>query len=148
MFLFLHLPAHHNTTLPTYPFHAGDVFTFTPGDANIAKWAQNPDADGFVVQQSSPNAQPSAAPTFCALQPDYMADAQQPGGTLTLLSRQPTAAWQVRWSGGNTLPPYMKKHGDFDANCGTNALLLMTDDQLNTLHDILAGISASAPATK
>jgi hypothetical protein len=145
MFLFLHFPSHHPTALPTYPFHAGDVFPFTPGDANIAKWAQNPDADGFVVQQF--NSQPLAAPTFCALQPDYMADSQQPGGTLTLIAQQPTGAWQVRWSGGNTLPPYMKKKGDFDANCGTKADLLMSNDQLHALHDILAGIAASAPPT-
>jgi hypothetical protein len=147
MFLLLHFPAHHAAPLPTFPFHAGDVFTFIPGDANLAKWAQNPDADGFVVQQLPPNQQPLAAPTFCALQPDYMADAQQPGGTLTLLSQPLPDTWQVRWSGGNTLPPYIKKKGDFDANCGTNALLLMNNDQLHTLHDILAGISTSAPPT-
>lgn len=139
-------------TLPTAPFHAGDVFTLTPGDANITKWAQSPLATGFIVQQLSPNGQPAPstppvapAPTFCALQPNYMADAQQPGGTLTLLSHQPTGDWQVRWSGGNTLPPFIKQKGDFDANCGTNALLLLHDDQLHSLHDILAGTATASP---
>ena len=153
MFLLLHFPGHHAAPLPTFPLHAGDVFTFTPGDANISKWAQNPDTDGFLVQllsaSASPGpAQPLAAPVYCALQPDYMADAQQPGGTLTLLSQQPTGDWQLRWSGGNTLPPYIKQKADFDANCGTNAVLQMSEPQLHSLRDILAGISTSAPAPK
>jgi hypothetical protein len=148
MYLLLHFPAHPATTLPTFPFHAGDVFPFTPGDANIAKWAQNPLADGFVVQQIDSSGQPVQGAKVCALEPDYMADAQQPGGTLTLLSQRLPGSWQVHWTGGNTLPPYMKKKGDFDANCGTTAVVVMTDDQLHTLHDILAGIATSAPPAK
>ena len=142
-------PAHHApNTLPTYPFHAGDIFTLTPGDANIAKWAQNPLADGFVVQQVETDGHPVPGTKVCALEPDYMADSQQPGGTLTLLSQQLPDTWQVRWSGGNTLPPYMKQKDNFDANCGTTAVVLMTNDQLHALHDILAGISTSAPPAK
>ena len=149
MFLLLHGPAHHATnTLPTFPFHAGDIFTLTPGDANIAKWAQNPLADGFVVQQVETDGHPVPGTKVCALEPDYMADSQQPGGTLTLLSQQLPDTWQVRWSGGNTLPPYMKQKDNFDANCGTIAVVLMTNDQLHALHDILAGISTSAPPAK
>jgi hypothetical protein len=151
LLLLLHVRAHPPATLPTFPLPAGDVFTFTPGDANIAKWGQNLDTDGFLVQlisaPASPGpAQPPAAPRFCALQPDYMADAQQPGGTLTLLSQQPTGDWRVRWSGGNTLAPYSRQKGDVDANCGTNSVLQMSEPQLHSLRDILAGISASAPA--
>jgi hypothetical protein len=77
-----------------------------------------------------------------------MADSQQPGGTLTLLSQNPTGDWQVRWSGGNTLPPFMARKENFDANCGTSAVVLMSDAQLHSLHDILAGISASAPPAR
>ena len=143
MFLLLHF--HHIARLPTWPLHAGDVLTLTPGDANIAKWAQNPVSTGFVVQQLQPNGHPFATPTFCALEPDYMADAQQPGGTLTLLDQQPTGNWRVRWSGGNTVPPFVKKKGDFEANCGTSAQLLMSPNQLHSLLDILAGVSMSAP---
>jgi hypothetical protein len=145
MFLLLHFPTHHTAPLPTWPLHAGNVLTLTPGDANIAKWSQNPLSTGFVVQQLPSDAQPLAAPTFCALEPDYMADAQQPGGALTLLDQQPTSNWRVRWSGGNTLPPFIKKKGDFEANCGPHAILLMTPDQLHTFLNILAGVSMSAP---
>jgi hypothetical protein len=145
LFLLLRFPVHHTARLPTWPLHAGDVLTLTPGDANIAKWAQNPLSTGFVVQQLQPDGQPFATPTFCALEPDYMADAQQPGGTLTILNQQPTANWRVRWSGGNTVPPFIKKKGDFEAGCGTHAVLLMTPDQLHGLLDILAGVSTSAP---
>lgn len=146
--LFLLLHFHHTARLPTWPLHAGDVLTLTPGDANIAKWAQNPLSTGFVVQQLQPNGQSPSAPTFCALEPDYMADPQQPGGTLTLLDQEPTGDWRVRWSGGNTVPPFIKKTGDFAANCGTHAVLLMTPNQLHTFLDILAGVSASAPSSK
>ena len=146
MFLLLHGPAHHATnTLPTFPFHAGDIFTLTPGDANIAKWAQNPLADGFVVQQVETDGHPVPGTKVCALEPDYMADSQQPGGTLTLLSQEPTGAWQVRWSGGQTLAPVANQPAATDANCGNNSVVQMSTDQLYTLHNILAGVSTSAP---
>jgi hypothetical protein len=145
MFLLLHFPAHHAAPLPTWPLHAGDVLPFTPGDANVAKWGQNPLSTGFVVQLLQPNGDPTPTPTFCALEPDYMADAQQPGGTLTLLAQQPTGAWRVRWSGGPTVPPFLKNSSHFDANCGSTATLLITTPQLHSLLDILSGIADSAP---
>lgn len=145
LYLLMHLPAHHAATLPTWPLHAGDVLTLTPGDANIAKWGENPDSDGFVVQQLEPHRPTASGPVFCALEPDYMADAQQPGGTLTLLDPQPAGGWRVRWSGGNTLPPFIQQKGDFDANCGTSAVVLMSPDQLHSLLDILAGVAISGP---
>lgn len=147
LFLITHALHHQAAALPTWPLHAGDVLTLTPGDANIAKWGQNPLSDGFVVQQLESAGKPLAPGHVCALEPDYMADAQQPGGTLTLLSQQPTGDWRVRWSGGNTLPPFIKQKGDFDANCGTQATLLMSPAQLHTFLDILNGVADSAPPT-
>jgi hypothetical protein len=146
LFLLLHVPFRHTARIPTWPLHAGDVLPLTPGDANIAKWAQNPLSTGFVVQQLQPNGQPFATPTFCALEPDYMADAQQPGGTLTLLAQQPAGSWSVRWSGGNTVPPFLKKTGHFEANCGKTATLLMSPEQLHAFLDILNGVSMSFPS--
>jgi hypothetical protein len=108
MFLLLHFPAKHAAKIPTWPLHAGDVLPLTPGDPNIAKWAENPSADGFVVQQLESDGEPVPGAKVCALEPDYMADVQQPGGTLTLLDQLPTGDWRVRWSGGDTLPPFLK----------------------------------------
>ncbi|MGA7155760.1 MAG: hypothetical protein WBY53_02870 [Acidobacteriaceae bacterium] len=144
LFLLVHVSSHH-TALPTWPLHSGDVLTLTPGDANIAKWAQNPLATGFVVQQLESDGRALTGIKICALEPDYMADAQQPGGTLTLLDQQPTGDWRVHWSGGDTLPPFVKQKGDFDANCGTNAIVSMTSAQLHSFLNILAGIADSAP---
>ncbi len=145
MFLLLHFTSHHAGALPTWPLHPGDVLTLTPGDANIAKWAQNPLSTGFVVQQVKTNGKPVEGTKVCALEPDYMADAQQPGGTLTLVSQLPTGDWRVRWSGGDTLPPFIKQKGDFDANCGSNAVVLMTSAQVHSFLNILAGVADSAP---
>ena len=145
LFLLVHLSSHHAAALPAWPLHSGDVLTLTPGDANVAKWAQNPLATGFVVQQLESDGHPVNGVRICALEPDYMADAQQPGGTLTLLNQQPTGDWRVRWSGGDTLPPFVKQKGDFDANCGTSAVLQLTPAQLHSFLNILAGIADSAP---
>ena len=146
MFLLLHFPTQHAAKIPTWPPHAGDVLPLTPGDPNIAKWAENPSADGFVVQQLESDGQPVAGAKVCALEPDYMADSQQPGGTLTLLDQLPTGGWRVRWAGGDTLPPFLKKSENFDANCGRSAVVVLSADQLHAFLDILNGVSIVIPA--
>lgn len=145
LYLVVHYAGHHTAALPTWPMHKGDVLTLAAGDANVAKWAQNPLATGFVVQQLESGGKPVTGTKICALEPDYMADAQQPGGALTLLDQQPTGDWRVHWTGGDTLPPFIKQKGDFDANCGTNTIVLMTPGQLHSFLDILAGVADYAP---
>lgn len=132
--------------LPTWPLRAGDVFPLSPGDANIAKWAQDPSSTGFVVQLLDAHGKPLPTATFCALEPDYMADAQQPGGSLTLVAQQSAGGWSVRWSGGNTVPPFLKGNAHFEANCGKSSLVLMSSDQLHALLDILNGVSMVTPS--
>jgi hypothetical protein len=145
MFLFLHFPTRHAAKIPAWPLHAGDVLPLTPGDPNIAKWAENPSTDGFVVQQLESDGQPIIGSKVCALEPDYMADSQQPGGALTLLDQQPTGDWRVSWSGGDTLPPFLKKSENFDANCGRRAVVVLSTDQLHAFLDILNGVSIVVP---
>ena len=132
--------------LPAWPLHAGDVLRLTSGDANIAKWAQDPGSTGFVVQLLDARGNPLPTPTFCALEPDYMADTQQPGGALRLVAQQPAGGWSVRWSGGNTVPPFLKGNAHFEANCGTSAIVLMRSDQLHALLDILDGVAMVTPS--
>ncbi len=131
--------------VPRWPLHAGDVLTLAPGDANIAKWAQNPLSSGFVVRQLRSDGHPVAGDGMCAFEPDYMADAEQPGGRLTVISREANGDWRVRWSGGDTVPPFLKRSGEFAANCGRDAVVLMSSRQLHSLRDILAGVADSAP---
>jgi hypothetical protein len=135
--------------VPAWPLRAGDVLRLPPGNANIAKWAQNPLSTGFVVRQIQSFGHPLNGVRTCAFEPDYMADAQQPGGKITVLSRQPGPGgdWQVRWQGGDTTPPFLKRRGSFAANCGKDAVVLMSPAQLHSLRDILAGVADSAPAS-
>ncbi len=139
---------HPKVAVPAWPLRAGDVLRLAPGDANIAKWAQNPLSTGFVVRQIRSFGHPVDAVRTCAFEPDYMADAQQPGGRLTVLSRQPDGDWQVGWRGGDTVPPFLQRRGAFAANCGEDAVVLMSPAQLHSLRDILAGVADSAPASR
>ncbi len=138
---------HPKAAVPPWPLRAGDVLRLAPGDANIAKWAQNPLSTGFVVRQIRSMGQPVNGVRTCAFEPDYMADAKQPGGRLTVLSREPNGDWRVRWRGGDTVPPFLKGRGAFAADCGKDAVVLMSPAQLHSLRDILAGVADSAPAS-
>jgi hypothetical protein len=127
-----------STSVPT-TIQQGDVFTFAPGDANIAKWAANPASNGFVVQELERDGRTLADTRICALLPDYMAAGDKAGGKLLITGQQPGGAWLVRWTGGATMPP-RNKSDDFDSDCGPNALILMSTSQLHDLADILSGV--------
>jgi hypothetical protein len=139
--------------LPSWPLKAGDVFTLKPGDPAIAKWAESPDNDGFLVQAVELNGKPVTDTKVCALEPDYMAAADAPGGTLTLVSQDGTGDWRVHWQGGDTLPvePLDPKQSASDtqdqrnANCGKDALFMMSQAQLHSWLNMQAGIVAAKP---
>jgi hypothetical protein len=139
--------------LPTWPLKAGDVFTLRPGDPAVAKWTESPDNDGFVVQLVEQNGRPVTEIKVCALEPDYMAAADQPGGTLTLVSQDGAGDWRVHWLGGDTLPiePLDPKQSasdtqdQRDANCGKDALFTMSQAQLHSWLDMQTGVTADKP---
>jgi hypothetical protein len=157
----LSLSAHHHAgpaPMPSWPLKAGDVFTLKPGDPVIAKWAESPDNDGFIVQAIERNGKPVADPNVCALEPDYMADPAQPGGTLTLVAQDGAGDWRVHWQGGDTLPPSeptqpadaapqtadatpsdITPTSRTNANCGKDALVMMSQAQLHTWLDMQTG---------
>jgi hypothetical protein len=152
LFLLLHLPSHAkpSTITPatadappspqaTWPVKAGEVLTFTPGDANVARWSANPKADPLIVSKVIPGGDPAVPnTTLCLFGPDFVADASQPGGTLTLISPDLIVGWRTHWRGGNTVIDGFKKP-DFDPNCGPDAELLLSADQLHELITILDG---------
>jgi hypothetical protein len=156
----LSLSAHHHAPgpapMPTWPLKAGDVFTLKPGDPVIARWAESPDSDGFIVQAIELNGKPVADAQVCALEPDYMADPAQPGGTLTLVSQDGAGDWRVHWQGGDTLPeappaadqspdqPQAQTRDQRNANCGKDALFMMSQAQLHSWLDMQTGIAAAA----
>ncbi len=125
-------------SLPAWPLKVGDVFTVKPGDPAIAKWAEAPDSDGFLVQQLEQEGEPVTDGRVCALEPEYMADAAQPGGTLTLVSQDGAGDWVVRWSGGDTMP--VEVANTRTANCGKSAVILMSFAQLHTWLNMQSGI--------
>jgi len=162
----LALGAHHRATgpapMPTWPLHAGDIFTLKPGDPIIAKWAESPDSDGFIVQAIEIDGKRLGVAKVCALEPDYMADPAQPGGTLTLVAQDGAGDWSVHWQGGDTLPPSEATQsadpapqpadttssdtttpsGRANANCGKDALFMMSQAQLHSWLDMQTGIAA------
>jgi hypothetical protein len=162
--LLLALLSHHghastNTagTLPSWPLKQGDTFTLKPGDPAIAKWAESPDSDGFIVQlldadgKPIEDAQGSVGIKVCALMPDYMADADQPGGTLTLVSQDGTGDWRVHWHGGDTMPAAdaptttdasADDSSHHNATCGKDATFTMSLAQLHAWYNMQAGIVA------
>jgi len=158
----LSLGTHHRAAgpapMPTWPLKAGDVFTLKPGDPVIAKWAESPDSNGFIVQAIETGGKRLAAARVCALEPDYMADPGQPGGTLTLVAQDGAGDWSVRWHGGDTLPPReapqstdaapqaadttpsdITPAGSANANCGKDALVMMSQAQLHSWLDMQTG---------
>ncbi len=153
----LSLTAHHRAAgpapMPTWPLKPGDVFTLKPGDPVIAKWAESPDNDGFIVQAIELNGKPVTDAKVCALEPDYMADPAQPGGTLTLVSQDGAGDWRVHWQGGDTLPetplnPVQspdQTQSQRNANCGKDALFMMSQAQLHSWLDMQTGVLAAPP---
>lgn len=151
----LSLGAHHRPAgpapMPAWPLKAGDVFTLKPGDPVIAKWAESPDNDGFIVQAIEFNGKPVTDTRVCALEPDYMADPAQPGGTLTLVSQDGAGDWRVHWQGGDTLPPSDAPQpadaasadtapaDHANTNCGKDALVMMSQAQLHGWLDMQTG---------
>jgi hypothetical protein len=136
--------------MPTWPLRAGDVFTLKPGDPTIAKWAESPDSDGFIVQAIEIDGKRLGASKVCALEPDYMADPAQPGGTLTLVAQDGAGDWSVRWHGGDTLPPSDAPQPEdptphTNANCGKDALFMMSQAQLHSWLDMQTGTVAAQP---
>jgi hypothetical protein len=139
--------------LPAWPLKSGDVFTLKPGDPAIAKWAESPDNDGFLVQAVELNGKPLTDTKVCALEPDYMAAADAPGGTLTLVSQDGTGDWRVHWQGGDTLPvepldPNQSASDTKDqrnANCGKDALFMMSQAQLHSWLNMQSGTATDKP---
>jgi len=138
--------------MPTWPLKVGDIFTVKPGDPVIARWAESPDNDGFVVQLVEQNGKPitgsqgTGSASLCALEPDYMADAAQAGGTLTLVAQDGTGDWRVHWHGGDTLPPDTNTESA-NVNCGKDAVVMMSLVQLHGWLNMQAGVAAPpAPA--
>jgi hypothetical protein len=125
--------------LPTWPLKAGDVFIVKPGDPVIAKWADQPDSTGMVVQEIEREGDTITDGKVCTLQPDFMADAAQPGGTLTLLSQDGAGDWQVRWAGGDTRDSEAAS-GAASISCGTHAVVLMSMAQLHSWWNMQSGI--------
>lgn len=138
-------------TLPTWPPKAGDTFTLKPGDPTIAKWADSPDNDGFLVQLTDaagkpiPDPEGSVGNKICALTPEFMAAADQPGGTLTLITQEGTGDWRLHWQGGETMPPSEAPTDAEDivhrnASCGKDAYLTMSLAQLHSWFNMQSGI--------
>jgi hypothetical protein len=130
--------------VPAWPLKAGDVFVLKPGDPIIAKWADEPDSSGMVVQEIEQDGDTVTDGNVCTLQPDYMADANQPGGTLTLLSQDGAGDWQVRWSGGPTRDSEVTT-GAANVSCGTTAVVLMSLAQLHSWWNMQSGIFDAEP---
>ncbi|QMV18485.1 hypothetical protein GOB94_07140 [Granulicella sp. 5B5] len=130
--LFLYLLMHNSHpkpgAMPTWPVQIGDVFPVKPGDPAIAKWATKPDNTGFLVELVELDTRP-IPPKVCALEPDYMAAANRPGGSLTILAQARPGEWRVGWQGGDTLPGEGKPE-QVALNCGHDSVLLMSSAEL------------------
>jgi hypothetical protein len=82
-----------------------------------------------------------------------MAAADQPGGTLTLISQDGTGDWRVHWQGGDTLPetaPDPNQSAEAtqsqrNANCGKDALFMMSQAQLHSWLNMQTGTAAAKP---
>jgi hypothetical protein len=125
--------------VPAWPPKAGDIFTIKSGDPVIAKWADQPDSTGTVVQEIEQEGDTITDGKVCTLQPDFMADAAQPGGTLKLLSQDGAGDWQVRWSGGDTRDTEAAS-GAASVSCGKSAIVLMSMAQLHSWWNMQSGI--------
>jgi hypothetical protein len=131
--------------IPTWPLKSGDVFTIKSGDPAIAKWADQPDSTGMVVQEIEQEGDTITDGKVCTLQPDFMADAAQPGGTLKLLSQDGAGDWQVRWSGGDTRDTEAAT-GASSVSCGKSAIILMSMAQLHSWWNMQSGnLDAKTP---
>ncbi len=128
LFLLMHNGHGKKGEMPTWPVQVGDAFAIKPGDVVIARWAAQPDNSGFLVEQVESNGQ-KVTPKVCALQPDYMAAAGQPGGSLTILAQARPGEWRVRWQGGDTLQANDQPE-QMALNCGRDAVVLMTSAEL------------------
>jgi hypothetical protein len=128
LFLLMHDGHGKKDAMPTWPVQVGDVFAVKPGDPVIARWAAQPDNNGFLVEQVELSGQ-KVMPKVCALQPDYMAATGQLGGSLTVLAQARQGEWRVRWQGGDTL----QANGEPEQvalNCGKDAVVLMSSAEL------------------
>lgn len=128
LFLLMHNGHSKKDAMPTWPVQVGDVFAVKPGDAVIARWAAQPDNNGFLVELVELAGQ-KVTPKVCALEPDYMAGKGQPGGSLNVLAQARQGEWRVRWQGGDTITA----DGDPEhvaLNCGKDAVVLMSSAEL------------------
>jgi hypothetical protein len=131
--------------LPAWPLKPGDVLSFRPGDSNLAKWGADPKTEPFIVSKVIPGGVPAVPNTsLCVFAPDYVADASQPGGTLTVEGQDLIVGWRTHWRGGDTVPAELKKP-DYDPRCGRDAELLLTATQLHDLVNALAGLPKPPP---
>jgi hypothetical protein len=131
--------------IPEWPLKAGDVFTIKSGDPAIAKWADQPDSTGMVVQEIEQEGDTITDGKVCTLKPDFMADPAQPGGTLKLLSQDGAGDWQVRWSGGDTRDSEGTPTGP-NVSCGKSAVVLMSMAQLHSWWNMQSGnLAANTP---
>jgi hypothetical protein len=131
---------------PGQPLVAGNAIALATGDANLAKWGDAPDHDGFVVQELSRDGKPFTEPKLCVLLPEYITQDGQAGGMILLVSQHPvTGSWEVRWTGSDTMPAATKP-GEDDGNCGEHATLLMSAQQLQDLVAIIGGDMTIKPS--
>lgn len=141
--LITHFPGHAGAV--TWPAHPGEVLRLGPGDKSVIAWDEVPENDGFTVYAIARDGIALPSPSLCALVPGLMADADQPGGTLTLVSRNDAGLWQVHWQGGPTMSK-PETAEDVDIDCGRDAMLFMNDDQVHGFVDLLATpVPADAP---
>ena len=128
-----------------WPVKAGDTLAFRPGDANLAKWAEDPKSDALIVQKVIAGGEPAVPnTTMCVFDPGFVAATDAPGGTMTVEGHDLIVGWRVHWKGGDTVPTELKKP-DYDPRCGEDTELLLTATQLHDVVNALAGLAQPPP---
>ncbi len=135
---------------------AGDVINIGPKSSAVDHWAVQTDVHHrvFVAKRVERSGAPVMPAAFCAFDLYYInsyggnltlverAGRSPPGSSQTKAEKNSTseALWKLRWRGrGGTLWADPKSKDDDDLDCGTDAIILMSEAQINELLDILAG---------
>ncbi len=159
-------PATPEAAAPPWPPAPDQELRFRSDNPGIAAWAAEPKHAPVSAALIEKDFTPMPPDTGCMLNP--LAMARHGGGSLTLVSHQPSGDWLASWSGTSTMPTLedsetdagkadLGDHGDPQirklesamltaADCGASARLELTEPALHRLVNLLTGLPPPDPA--